>query len=124
MVAGRRILMGVIGRPHGVRGLVRVHSYAEGDLSALSQPAHLNTLARLRERSARILHGTDYPVVTSVLWSGLRGWLDRATVRQLQAERNPLERKVKLTRALGFPESVFREAWGVLRLAGRRAAAR
>ena len=26
-VAGRRILLGVIGRPHGVRGLVRVHSY-------------------------------------------------------------------------------------------------
>ena len=25
--------MGVIGRPHGVRGLVRVHSYAEGDLA-------------------------------------------------------------------------------------------
>ena len=29
-----RILMGVIGRPHGVRGLVRVTSYAE-DLTAL-----------------------------------------------------------------------------------------
>jgi 16S rRNA processing protein RimM len=25
---GQRILMGVVGRPHGVRGLVRVHSYA------------------------------------------------------------------------------------------------
>ena len=32
----RRILMGVVGRPHGVRGLVRVHSYAAvpADLSA------------------------------------------------------------------------------------------
>src|SRR5579871_4182426 len=29
----RRILMGVIGRPHGVRGLVRVTSYAE-DITA------------------------------------------------------------------------------------------
>jgi len=27
-MAGRRILMGVVGRPHGVRGLVRLHSYA------------------------------------------------------------------------------------------------
>ena len=26
-MAGRRILMGVVGRPHGVRGLVRLHSY-------------------------------------------------------------------------------------------------
>jgi 16S rRNA processing protein RimM len=27
-VAGGHILMGVVGRPHGVRGLLRVHSYA------------------------------------------------------------------------------------------------
>lgn len=33
MVTGGRILMGVIGRPHGVRGLVHVHSYAEADLA-------------------------------------------------------------------------------------------
>jgi 16S rRNA processing protein RimM len=32
-VPERRILMGVIGRPHGVRGLVRVTSYAD-DLTA------------------------------------------------------------------------------------------
>jgi 16S rRNA processing protein RimM len=32
----RRILLGVVGRPHGVRGLVRVHSYTAepGDLAA------------------------------------------------------------------------------------------
>ena len=33
-MAGQRILMGVIGRPHGVRGLVRVHSYAAEDLAS------------------------------------------------------------------------------------------
>ena len=33
MVTDQRILMGVIGRPHGVRGLVHVHSYAEEDLA-------------------------------------------------------------------------------------------
>jgi 16S rRNA processing protein RimM len=27
-MGGRRILMGVVGRPHGVRGLVRLHGYA------------------------------------------------------------------------------------------------
>ncbi len=32
-MSDQRILMGVIGRPHGVRGLVHVHSYAEGDLA-------------------------------------------------------------------------------------------
>ena len=35
-MAAKRILMGVIGRPHGVRGLVHVHSYAEGDLASYS----------------------------------------------------------------------------------------
>ena len=40
VVPDSRILMGVIGRPHGVRGLVHVTSYAE-DLTAygpLSDP--------------------------------------------------------------------------------------
>lgn len=35
-MGGKRILMGVIGRPHGVRGLVHVHSYAAEDLAAYS----------------------------------------------------------------------------------------
>jgi 16S rRNA processing protein RimM len=40
-MGGQRILMGVIGRPHGVRGLVRVHSYATvpSDLTAYG-PLH------------------------------------------------------------------------------------
>ncbi|WP_428375520.1 ribosome maturation factor RimM [Lichenicoccus sp.] len=35
-MGGQRILMGVVGRPHGVRGLVHVHSYATvpADLAA------------------------------------------------------------------------------------------
>jgi 16S rRNA processing protein RimM len=40
-MSGQRILMGVIGRPHGVRGLARVHSYAAApsDLAAYG-PLH------------------------------------------------------------------------------------
>ena len=38
----RRILMGVVGRPHGVRGLVRVHSYA-------AVPADLATYGTLSD---------------------------------------------------------------------------
>lgn len=33
---GKRILLGVIGRPHGVRGLLHVHSYAAEDLASYS----------------------------------------------------------------------------------------
>ncbi len=93
------------------------HPNLYGDLAALSQPTHLGTLARLRTRPERILHGTDYPVATGLWASRIRGWLDRPAMARLQAIQNPLERKVALTRALGFPEAVFREAWTVLRCA-------
>jgi predicted TIM-barrel fold metal-dependent hydrolase len=37
-----------------------------GDLSPLSHITHLVSLERLREDPARLLHGTDYPVVSAV----------------------------------------------------------
>jgi len=45
-MAGQRILMGVIGRPHGVRGLVRVQSYA-------AVPADLAAYGRLLDEKGR-----------------------------------------------------------------------
>ncbi len=42
----RRILMGVVGRPHGVRGLLRVHSYT-------ANPADLATYAPLQDDAGR-----------------------------------------------------------------------
>ncbi len=41
-----RILLGVIGRPHGVRGLVRVHSYT-------AEPADLSAYAPLTDEGGR-----------------------------------------------------------------------
>ena len=42
----RRILLGVIGRPHGVRGLVRVHSHA-------AEPADLTAYGPLQDEKGR-----------------------------------------------------------------------
>ena len=42
-----RILMGVVGRPHGVRGLVRVHSYT-------ADPADLPRYAPLEDDAGRV----------------------------------------------------------------------
>ena len=86
-----------------------------GDISALCQPAHFNTLARLRESPERVLYGSDYPVVTSVLWSRLVRWISAGQARYLWKIRNPLERKLELTRALGFPDTIFFEVYDVLR---------
>jgi 16S rRNA processing protein RimM len=45
-VPGRRILLGVIGRPHGVRGLVRVHSHT-------AEPADLTAYGPLQGENGR-----------------------------------------------------------------------
>jgi 16S rRNA processing protein RimM len=45
-VERRRILLGVVGRPHGVRGLVRVHSYA-------ADPASLAAYGELTDDRGR-----------------------------------------------------------------------
>jgi len=45
-VPGRRVLLGVIGRPHGVRGLVRVHSHT-------AEPADLTAYGPLQDEKGR-----------------------------------------------------------------------
>jgi len=78
-----------------------------GDLSALSQITHLRTLDRLRKDPRQILYGSDYPVLTTAIWSRLKGWIDKATYYRIRSIRNPLEKKLQLTMALGFPDRVF-----------------
>ncbi len=85
-----------------------------GDLSPLSHITHLASLERLREEPERLLHGTDYPVVSAVFPSFLKGWISRDELRRLNSIRNPLEKKIQLTRAQGFPERVFTDLWGLL----------
>jgi len=85
-----------------------------GDLSPLSHITHLASLERLREDPTRLLHGTDYPVVSAVFPSFLKGWISRAELHRLNAIGNPLEKKIQLTRAQGFPECVFTDLWNLL----------
>jgi uncharacterized protein len=82
-----------------------------GDLSALSQITHLRTLDRLRKDPSRILYGSDYPVLTTAFWSRLQGWIAKPAYRQIRSIRNPLEKKLQLTRALGFPDRIFTDFW-------------
>jgi uncharacterized protein len=87
-----------------------------GDISALSQPTHLTTLARLREDPERILFGSDYPVVTSVIWSRMKRWMSKEDWHRIRLIKNPLERKVQLSRAQGFPDTIFSDVTTVLRM--------
>jgi uncharacterized protein len=85
-----------------------------GDLSPLSHITHLASLEQLREDPTRLLHGTDYPVVSAVFPSFLKGWISREELHRLNAIGNPLEKKIQLTRAQGFPECVFTDLWRLL----------
>ena len=84
-----------------------------GDLSALSQITHLRTLDRLRKDPRRILYGSDYPVLTTALWSRIKGWIAEPTYQRIRSIRNPLEKKVQLTLALGFSDRIFTDFWGL-----------
>ncbi|HXM03691.1 MAG TPA: amidohydrolase family protein [Chthoniobacterales bacterium] len=86
-----------------------------GDISALSLPVHFKTISRVRENPERILHGSDYPVVTSVLWSHLARWISADEAKRLWKIRNPLQRKLELTQVLGFPDATFAGVYDVLR---------
>jgi len=50
----------------------------------------------------------------AVFPSFLKGWISRAELHRLNAIGNPLEKKIQLTRAQGFPESVFTDLWRLL----------
>jgi uncharacterized protein len=82
-----------------------------GDLSALSQLTHLRTLDELRKDPRQILYGSDYPVVTTALWSRLKGWIAPAAYHRIRSIRNPLEKKLQLTMALGFPDRILTDFW-------------
>jgi uncharacterized protein len=86
-----------------------------GDISALSQSVHFKTLTRVRENPERILYGSDYPVVTSVFWSRAFQWISPQEAERLWKTRNPLQRKLELTRLLGFPDTIFSGVYEVLR---------
>jgi hypothetical protein len=82
-----------------------------GDVSALSQITHLRTLDRLRKDARQILYGSDYPVLTSLLWSRFKGWITKPTYDRIRSIVNPLEKKFQLTMALGFPDRIFTDFW-------------
>ena len=79
-MADGNILMGVVGRPHGVRGLVRVHSYT-------AAPADLPRYAPLTDERGR---------VWSVAWRGEGVAELRDAAGRVVADRTEAEKLVNL----------------------------
>jgi predicted TIM-barrel fold metal-dependent hydrolase len=95
-----------------------------GDVSALSQITHLRTLERLRKDARQILYGSDYPVLTSLLWSRFKGWITKPTYDRIRSIPNPLEKKFQLTMALGFPDRIFTDFWELVPKGARNVSVR
>jgi predicted TIM-barrel fold metal-dependent hydrolase len=88
-----------------------------GDISAM---VSLNRCGHLRdclsdEVEPRILHGSDFPVPVLGHRLFLQGWIDRLTLRRLQALPNPLERDWHFKMALGFEEITRQRVASLLR---------
>jgi predicted TIM-barrel fold metal-dependent hydrolase len=88
-----------------------------GDISAM---VSLNRCGHLRdclddEILPRILHGSDFPVPVLGHRLFLQGWIDRPTLRRIQALPNPLERDWHFKVALGFDEITRERVASLLR---------
>jgi uncharacterized protein len=110
-----------------LKAMLRAYPHLWVDNSGMANPGrfpHLSRLASDLETLPRTLHGSDFPVPDNAVYY-LRRLGVRATLA-LERLSNPLERDVRLKRALGWPEEVLARAATVLphldRWAGRGAA--
>ncbi len=88
-MAGKRILMGVVGRPHGVKGLVRVASYA-------AEPASLSVYGPLWDerdrRFALTWRGDGVAALAEIIGEQRVPIADRNTAARLTNTRLYLDR--------------------------------
>lgn len=87
------------------------------DTSALTLPPrsrYLLTFLDRPELHAKLVHGSDYPLPVSP-WPFVRR-LGLKEARRIAAVASPIDRDLLIKQALGFPESVFARAAGLIRL--------
>jgi len=92
------------------------HENFYGDLSALLSPVRmpaLREIARTPALSAKVVYGSDFPMVPWV--PGLPLWTGTHAARALRKVKNPFDYPWKVLSALGMPEEVFSRAWRLLR---------
>jgi uncharacterized protein len=98
-----------------LRALLRAYPQLWVDNSGMANPGrfvHLARLARDAETLPRTLHGSDFPVPDNAVY-----YMPRLGIRAALAIdriRNPLERDLRLKRALGWPDETLTRAAGVL----------
>ncbi|MBN8550202.1 MAG: amidohydrolase family protein [Deltaproteobacteria bacterium] len=98
--------------------MLRQYPNLFGDNSGMQTPIRSRHFRRILEEdiSSRLIHGSDFPIPISATWARLRGFLSRSQAKELNSNKNVLERDVLIKRAMGFPEGTFTRAAAVLRL--------
>lgn len=88
-----------------------------GDNSGMQTPVRSRHFHRILQPDivSRLVHGSDFPIPISATWARLRGFLSSQQARELNANRNVLERDVLIKRHMGFPEATFTRAAELLR---------
>jgi hypothetical protein len=98
--------------------MMETYSNLYTDVSALCSPLrskHLKTILQNTVLSERIVHGSDLPIPINGNWLLARGLISWRDLRHAHSTKNPLERDVRLKRALGFSEESFSRAELLLR---------
>jgi predicted TIM-barrel fold metal-dependent hydrolase len=96
------------------------HSNLYADLSALNLPlrsAGLKAMLARPELHDRLLHGSDYPVPVQPFWAKLRKIISPADAKRCGGIKNLIARDHQLKEAMKFPDKVFTQVWGLLRVA-------
>lgn len=98
-----------------LRSMLEQYPHLWVDNSGMANPsrfAYLPRLARDPLIRARTLYGSDFPVPSNAFY--FAGALGPRTTWALERERNPLQRDIRLKRALGYPDRTLTRAERVL----------
>jgi hypothetical protein len=99
----------------GFLGLLRDFPNAWGDVSAFSLPRRPGLVRRVVEDGdviPRLIHGSDWPLPIHGRW--LPGLVPWGTALDIDRDPNPLDRAVRIMRAMGLPESLFGRASAIV----------
>ena len=94
---------------HQLVGMFERFPHLYADNSALCTLNRSHTIARILHEPAmdRLLHGSDFPVPVTGLGPFRHGHIDRHAWQASRRESHPLQRDVRLKRAIGFSEETF-----------------
>jgi len=104
--------------PHRLEGffeILRDFPTAWGDVSAFSLPRRPGLVRRVvgdSEVVPRLIHGSDWPIPVNARW--LPGLVPWRTARIIDRDPNPLDRAVRIMRAMGLPDTLFSQASAIV----------